>query len=222
MYFQFLIEDKSTEILVNHVMEKLKKEYPEKEISYSCKSFKGIGGFVKGGSLLQQKTGKLLNDLPMYMRAFDKQLKYMGQAALFVVVDNDKRDTEEFREQLENLAIENGILTDYVFCIAVKEMEAWLLGDIEAIELAYPLVRKNMMSTYTQDGICDTWEVLANMVYPGGLAQLRKKDAKSYREIGKMKSEWAGRIGEKLNISANNSLSFQYFIGQLKKRIEVV
>ena len=34
MYFQFLIEDQSTEILVGHVMGKLKEKYPEKEILY--------------------------------------------------------------------------------------------------------------------------------------------------------------------------------------------
>ena len=43
MYFQFLIEDQSTEILVGHVMEKLKEKYPEKEILYDSKPFKGIG-----------------------------------------------------------------------------------------------------------------------------------------------------------------------------------
>ena len=34
MYFQFLIEDQSTEILVGHVMEKIKEKYPDKEILY--------------------------------------------------------------------------------------------------------------------------------------------------------------------------------------------
>lgn len=65
--------------------------------------------------------------------------------------------------------------SDCVFCIAVKEMEAWLLGDETAIENAYPSVRKKFLKSYEQDGICDTWEVLANMVYPGGLAGLRNQ-----------------------------------------------
>ncbi len=37
MYFQFLIEDKSTEILVNHVMEKLVKQYKVKREEIKCK-----------------------------------------------------------------------------------------------------------------------------------------------------------------------------------------
>ena len=30
MYFQFLLEDYSTEILVNHVVDKLREQYPDK------------------------------------------------------------------------------------------------------------------------------------------------------------------------------------------------
>ena len=43
MYFQFLIEDKSTNILVNHIMGKLKDRYMKKEISWDIKYFGGIG-----------------------------------------------------------------------------------------------------------------------------------------------------------------------------------
>lgn len=71
MYFQFLIEDKSTEMVVRHVMEKLENQYVEKEIHWDIKSFGGIGHLPKKGKPIEQKTGKLLNDLPMYMRAFD-------------------------------------------------------------------------------------------------------------------------------------------------------
>ena len=79
MYVQFLIEDKSTEKLVCHVMDKLKARYSDKYIDYDTRSFKGI---------------------------------------------------------------------DYAFCIAVKEMEAWLLGDIEAIEKAYPNAKKTAIKEF--------------------------------------------------------------------------
>lgn len=109
----------------------------------------------------------------MYLRAFNRELSYWDKAALVIVLDNDKRDTAQFRKQLENMAIQNKIQIDHVFCIAIKEMEAWLLGDLNAIEAAYPQVRKTYIRSYTQDGICDTWEVLANMIYPGGLTALK-------------------------------------------------
>lgn len=60
MYFQFLIEDRSTEILVGHVMEKLKNKYSDKEIYYDIKSFSGIGHLRTTGNLMERKGGNLL------------------------------------------------------------------------------------------------------------------------------------------------------------------
>ncbi len=37
MYFQFLIEDRSSEILIHHLMNKLKERYCEKELEYDTK-----------------------------------------------------------------------------------------------------------------------------------------------------------------------------------------
>ena len=63
MYFQFLIEDLSTEILINHVIEKLKAKYPDREIYADTKSFKGIGHLATHGNLMERKGGNLLNNL---------------------------------------------------------------------------------------------------------------------------------------------------------------
>lgn len=219
MHFQFLIEDKSTEILVDHVMEKLAGRYMEKEISWNIKSFKGIGNLCRKGNILERKTGKLLNDLPMYMRAFSKVLQNMKHAALIIVLDNDQRDIQKFRQELEDIAVSNMILCDYVFCVAVKEMEAWLLGDMEAIKEAYPGARIQYIRKYEQDAICETWEVLADVVYPHGLSRLKRKADGNYYEIGKAKCEWADKIGSCLHLHRNLSPSYQYFVGELEKRI---
>ena len=154
MYFQFLIEDLSTEILINHVIEKLKAKYPDREIYADTKSFKGIGHLATHGNLMERKGGNLLNNLHMYLRGFDRSLASMKQAAIIVVLDNDKRDPEVFRQELENVAKETVKLTDCVFCVAVKEMEAWLLEDENAIWEAYPSAKKKFLRDYEQDGIC--------------------------------------------------------------------
>lgn len=148
MYFQFLIEDLSTEILINHVIEKLKAKYPDREIYADTKSFKGIGHLATHGNLMERKGGNLLNNLHMYLRGFDRSLASMKQAAIIVVLDNDKRDPEVFRQELENVAKETVKLTDCVFCVAVKEMEAWLLGDENAIWEAYPSAKKKFLRDY--------------------------------------------------------------------------
>lgn len=221
MYFQFLIEDRSTEILINHVMDKLKSQYMENDIFWNTKSFSGIGHLKKKGNALEQKTNRILNNLPMYMRGIGKALQKMSNAALIVVLDNDKRDIHQFRQELENMAASNMIMCDYVFCVAIKEMEAWLLGDTDAIRTAYPNAKMQYIKKYKQDAICDTWEILADMVYPRGLAELRKKSENTYTEIGKAKCEWADRIGQCLHLHGNNSPSYQFFIGELEKRIAV-
>lgn len=221
MYFQFLIEDLSTEILIGHVMEKLRAKYPDREILFDTKSFKGIGHIRTSGNLMERKGGNLLNNLHIYLRGFDRALAGMEKnAAIVVVLDNDNRERKIFKAQLEKIAQESVMMTDCVFCIAVKEMEAWLLGDEIAIEKAYPSAKKKYLKSYEQDGICDTWEVLANMIYPGGLAKLRKKSENRYSEIGNAKSEWADRIGRELDLEKNRSPSFQYFLQSLQSRIE--
>lgn len=124
MYFQFLIEDASAEILIGHVMGKLQDKYPEKEILFDTKSFTGIGHLRTTGNLMERKGGNLLNNLHIYLRGFDRSLSSMENAAIIVVLDNDQRDVEKFRQDLEQVAKESLMFTDPVFCIAVKEMEA--------------------------------------------------------------------------------------------------
>lgn len=200
-------------------MEKLADQYAEEEIIWNIKFFGGIGHLHRKGNALEQKTGKLLNDLPMYMKAFGKVLHNMECSALIVVLDNDNRNVEQFRQELEDLAVSNVILCDYTFCIAIKEMEAWLLGDIEAIKEAYPGARMQHIKRYEQDALCETWEVLADIVYPCGLSKLKKKAGGSYSEIGRAKCEWADKIGSRLHLHKNASPSYQYFIAELEKRM---
>ncbi len=220
MYFQFLTEDKSAEALVEQIMKKLKEAYPKRELFYNIKSFHGIGHLKRQGSVQQQKTGKLLNDLFPIMRGMGKALLQVDHAAIIVILDNDKNDKTTFRNELIQMASSNMVLIDHEFCIAVKEMEAWLLGDVKAIETAYPNVRKSAWKEYEQDGICDTWEVLANAVYPGGLAALKRKAAGAYTQIGIAKCEWASLIGAQMSLTENASPSYQFFVKSLTKRIE--
>lgn len=215
MYFQFLVEDRSGGRLICELMDKIVAQHPE--VSYNCKSFKGIGGFTKKNTVKETKTGKLLNDLATYLRGFSKSLQNM-QAVIVVVMDNDDRDTEAFAAELNQVAVQNMITTDHVFCIAVEEMEAWLLGDESAILAAYPNAKLMYLRSYKQDSICGTWEVLADVVYPGGLAGM-KKACPAYGEIGKIKSEWASNIGRYMDWDKNVSTSFRFFASEIQKRI---
>lgn len=220
MKIDFLIEDASGEKLIHAVMKKYIEEKPEYPIEYSTRSYKGMGGFVKGKDCHNVKAQQLLNDLPKRMRAI--QAKNMGveDASLFVVLDNDIHDTELFRSQLEKLAKRENIMMDHVFCIAVEEMEAWLLGDREAILQAYGKIADRIAGKYAgyrQDSICGTWEFLADMLTKGGMTAFRKKNPTAM-DIGICKSQWAENIGKYMSIRDNVSPSFQYFIRELDMR----
>ncbi|MDE7268426.1 MAG: DUF4276 family protein [Lachnospiraceae bacterium] len=189
-------------------------------ITYNCKPFKGLGGFTKKNTIKETKSGKLLNDLATYLRGFNKSLQCIP-AVIIVVLDNDTHNTEEFLVELNRVAQLNMITVDHVFCIAVEEVEAWLLGDEVAVLAAYPSAKIQQLHTYVQDSICGTWEVLADVVYPGGVSKL-KKECPTYIEIGKCKSEWAKKIGSHMDITHNNSPSFNHFITEITKRLSVV
>ena len=215
MHFQYLIEDQSSTELIHALMNKVKAIHPE--LTYDCKSFRGLGGFTIKNTIKETKTGKLLNDLATYLRGFNKSLQNFP-AAIIVVLDNDDRNTEEFKLELEDVAKKNRILVDHMFCIAVEEIEAWLLGDEQALLTAYPKAKVQILRTYVQDSICGTWEFLADVVYPGGRQKLRKEHA-SFMEIGKLKAAWAGNIGIHMDLKANQSPSFNNFITEIEKRL---
>ena len=214
MYFQFLIEDESGKKLVDAIMQKIQTKYAN--VTYKCTAFKGIGGFTKKNTIKDTRTGKLLNDLTTYLKGFNRSLAHIDSAVV-VVLDNDNRNSEEFKDELNNVIINNAISLDHIFAVAIEEMEAWLLGDKDAILAAYPNAKKSVLSEYVQDSICGTWEVLAAAVYPGGLTKMLK-ECPTYREKGTVKSEWAEKIGAFMDISNNNSPSFNYFINEIKNR----
>lgn len=215
MHFQYLVEDQSGAALIRILMQKIVELYPN--ATYDCKGFRGIGGFTRKNTIKETETGKLLNDLATYLRGFDRSLQSFP-SVIIVVLDSDDHDVQQFRSELEAVAMQNTIKIDHVFCLAVEEIEAWLLGDRHALLSAYPHAKMHVLNTYVQDSICGTWEVLADAVYPGGTSKLSREHA-SFIEIGKLKAEWAQNIGIHMDLKSNESPSFNDFIHEIERRL---
>lgn len=213
-YIEILIEDKSGSILVRKIMDRYLAD--QENITYRIHSFKGIGKIpLKTEKISQIKTKRLLTDLPMYLREISSSLKDMpGKKAIFVILDSDDEDCAKLKETLVEMYHNLQIPIQVFFCIAVEEMEAWLLGDSNALLKAYPMAKRPLLQKYVQDSIVGTWEYLADVVYKGGVQAL-KRNALSYYEIGLFKCECAERIGKWIDIRQNQSPSFRYFITKL-------
>ena len=93
-----------------------------------------------------------------------------------------------------------------VFRLAIEEIEAWYLGDRAALLGAYPKAKREILDRYVQDAVCDTWEMLADAVHPGGSSEIKRT---GFPLTGIIKHEWAGRIAPLMKPEANVSPSFR-------------
>lgn len=84
-------------------------------------------------------------------------------------------------------------------------MEAWYLGDRQALLAAYPRAKMDVLNRYQQDTVCGTWELLADATHPGGSAAIRKA---GWPLPGQLKHEWAEKIRPYMRIDDNQSPSF--------------
>ena len=179
------------------------------QVTFQVISFKGIGRIPKNlAQAPNPRIHTLLEHLPRMLRAYGRSYSAGYPGAVIVVCDLDDKCLKEFRRQLVAMLRAVHPRPRTRFCLAIEEGEAWLLGDIPAVVQAYPQARTDVLNSYTNDSICDTWELLANAVYPGGAVALKKQ---GWQAVGREKSKWADRISPKMNVEENASPSFRYF-----------
>lgn len=118
MHFQYLVEDQSGAALIRILMQKIVELYPN--ATYDCKGFRGIGGFTRKNTIKETKTGKLLNDLATYLRGFDRSLQSFP-SVIIVVLDSDDHDVQQFRSELEAVAMQNMIKIDIEYFFYVDD-----------------------------------------------------------------------------------------------------
>lgn len=202
MHIEILVEDSSGEKLLACLLPQLVGEYGAPH-TWRLHAYRGIGRIPKGLKGTADPAKRILLDqLPRLLRGYGKT---PGIDAVVVVLDTDKRDCTDFLAELKAVADACDPLPNTLFRLAIEEVEAWYLGDRDALLAAYPRAKQEVLDRYVQDSVCSTWELLADAVYHGGAAAIKKA---GWPLPGQLKHEWAERIGPLMSPDRNASPSF--------------
>jgi len=173
------------------------------------------------GKLLPKSTGvayRVFRGKQDLLKKLPERLKGMSwipaDHRIVVLVDEDRQDCLVLKAQLEKAAHDAGLLTksaakDKVFKvlnrIAVEELEAWFLGDLAAIQKAYPRFKPSHVAA-------------ANRRDPdavkGGTSEALKRALQQagYYSTGLPKIEVARNIADHIDVARNTSASFKQFV----------
>jgi hypothetical protein len=202
MHIEVLVEDSSGAKLIETLLPALIGAYGEPH-TWRIHPYKGIGRLPKGLSPKSDPSKRaLLDQLPRLLAGYGRTTDI---DAVVVVLDSDRRDCRTFLGELNALLQNCRPAPKTLFRLAIEEMEAWYLGDQQALLAAYPRAKKDVLSRYQQDSVCGTWERLADAVHPGGSAAIRKA---GWPVPGQLKHDWAAKIGPHMRIDNNQSPSF--------------
>ncbi|CAK0748030.1 DUF4276 family protein [uncultured Gammaproteobacteria bacterium] len=213
MHIEILVEDSSGAKLLEILVPKLLGEQG-KPHTWRIIKYKGIGRIPDTlTTTADPKKRILLDQLPRLLTGYGRT---PGIDAVVVVVDADKRNCVDFLAELKALAAGCQPAPKTLFRLAIEEVEAWYLGDREALTAAYPKAKADVLEKYVQDKACGTWELLADAVHKGGSVAIKKA---GWPQPGEIKHEWAEKIGPLLDPERNVSPSFRKFRDGLRQLV---
>lgn len=196
-HLQLIVEDESTEIVLRYVLPLLLPE----AVTFDFLRCNG--------------KQHLLNNLAAYLQGYRAWMP--PDYGVVVLVDEDRQDCHPLKSRLEEITQTVGFVSksqaipsfQVVNRIVVEELEAWLLGDAEAVHAAYPRVPVTYIEQEkyrNPDSIAGgTAEALAFLLNTYG-----------YRMEGLPKLTVARTIAPHMEPSRNRSQSFQIFVAGLR------
>lgn len=209
MHFEILVEGQTELTALSILMRKIIGEYAQPH-TWKIHKHRGIGCLPNDPGAKPDKNDRtLLHNLPAKLRAYGKDAR--DDVVVVVLVDLDDRPScIDFKSELTTPLSHCPRQPKTLFRIAIEELEAWFLGDREAIIQAYPDADLSVLDNYDQDSICGTWEKLADLVHPEGMAALARHGRRSPL-IGQQKNIWAKTICPVMDVERNASPSFGAF-----------
>lgn len=142
----------------------------------------------------------LLDQLAAKLRGFANALDPKSDGVL-VVLDADNDAVLDLETAIQDVALRCAPTLNVGVAVAVEEMEAFYLGDLRALERAFPNANMELARKYEPDSICGTWELFGEVVGDGG----------------GNKVAWADAMGPKLTTvpGQNRSPSFRVLVALL-------
>ena len=217
MHFEILVEDQSGKKALDILVPKIVGDAH----TFIVHPYKGIGRIPKEMRDTEDASKRiLLDNLPKLLKGYGNTFTgYQNYpAAVVLVCDLDDKCLKKFRAELCGILNACNPKPETCFCIAIEEGEAWFLGDLRALNAAYPKAKVAVLNSYVNDSICGTWEKLADAVYQGGASAL---SAKGWQAVGVEKSKWAETITPHMTVENNRSPSFCYFRGKLQELVGI-
>lgn len=191
MHIEFLVEEFSAQAALQNLLPKILSA----EITFDIHAFRG--------------KDDLLGKLPARLQGYKPWMP--SDYRIVVLVDRDRRDCRELKNKLEAIAAESGFITKTAASnqpfqllnrIAIEELEAWFLGDVEALCAAYSGVPTSLaqQARYRNpDSVTGgTWEALEQVLQRAG-----------HHRGGLEKVRAARDISQYMNPETNRSPSFQ-------------
>ena len=219
MHFEILVEGQCELTALSMLMPKIVGEY-EAPHTWKIHKHRGIGRLPDDpAEPPNKKDPTLLHNLPSKLRAYGN-CRSPEQKVIVLVDLDDREDCAVFKQQLASMLDYCDRKPVTLFRIAIEELEAWFLGDREAILKAYPSAKMDALDHYVQDSQCGTWETLADIVHPGGAKALETDYGKRSSRVLEQKRDWTKNIAEHMEIQRNHSGSFCAFRDGLQNLIE--
>ena len=218
MHLEILVEGQSDKIALSILLERIvgKYKHPHTWKIHAHRGFNKISR--KTSSSIDLKNKNLSYQLLHKLKSYNKESE--TDFSVVVLVDSDNNNCKDVKEYLLGIADSCKIELKPLFCIAVKDLESWFLGDKQALKKAYPNFDKEKMDYYNPCYDKGNWKYLADVIYPGGAAPFEETKFKRTGKRGEIKKKWAKNICQYMDVENNKSPSFCFFRDRIRNMIK--
>jgi len=152
------------------------------------------------------------NDLEKALSDKIASLSRVEGAKILITMDQDANDCQQLKQKLSDIIGEN-CNCDYKIRIICRELESWLLGDLLAIEKAFPKFKSMSVAKKTQMRHVDKIK--------GKPSDFLLRIIPEFKDRKKLpKLEFSKKIAPFLDITNNCSPSFNHTINAIRQLCE--